>query len=395
MKTKSLLGGEKIVDILIMRACILLLLFVFVLLATTVGAAAKTYEEYVSSLPAGCEPVPRECFNQAVKEGQLNIYDWAEWWPEELFTGFQKEFGIKIVRDNFANYDEALTKFKLYPNAPYDWWYGTPRQLTEAVAKGLLHEFNHSWIPNVNKYMRQDAKNANWAPGYKYFVNITLTPESYVINTRFIDKNDPRIPSFKFVFEGGETYKGRLAVREDYLRVIGNTLKYLGYSVNSTDKKELMEAKKALMKLKPYIKMFDSWPKRAVMAEEIWIVMTTPNDFVPLDKEMGRGVFYACWPPEGCFLSPNGFMIPKGGGHPAAAHLWTNYIYRPDKCGLLIESIGFPCAHNAIDKYLSDYVRKWITIPQEYVSKCEGILPQAYTGEGEKLRAEIWEELKR
>ena len=148
MKSRSFLGGEKIVHSLIMTVCISLFLFVFVLSAGSVGAAAKTYEEYVSSLPDECEAVPRECFNQAMQEGQLNIYDWAAWWPEELFTGFQKEFGIKIVRDNFSNYDAALTKFKLYPKAPYDWWYGTPKQLTQVVPKGLLHEFNHSWIPN-------------------------------------------------------------------------------------------------------------------------------------------------------------------------------------------------------------------------------------------------------
>jgi len=395
MKSKNLVVSKGPVHPLIKTVLISLCLLIFAISASGVGAVVKTYEEYVSSLPDGCEPVPRECFNQAIEEGQLNIYDWAAWWPEELYAGFQKEFGIKIVRDNFANYDEALTKFKLYPEAPYDWWYGTPKQLTQVIPRGLLYEWSHAWIPNVNKYMKEDAKNASWDPGYKYFVNVTLTPESYVINTNFIDKDDPRIPSWKFLFEGGETYKGRLALRNNMHRVIGNTLKYLGYSVNSTNEKELMEAKEVLMKLKPYIKMFSSWPKRAVMAQEIWIVMTTPNDYVPLDKILGPGVFYPCWPPEGCFLSPNGFMIPKGGGHPAAAHLWTNYIYRPDKFALLIEEIGFPHAHNAIDKYLSDYVKKWITLPENYLSKCEVIQPQAYTGKGQELRTAIWEELKR
>ena len=240
MESRNLLGGG---DTLIMKLFISLVLFVFALSASSVGAAAKTYEEYVASLPDECQPVPRECFNQAIEEGQLNIYDWAAWWPEDLFTGFQKEFGIKIVRDNFSNYDEALTKFKLYPDAPYDWWYGTPKQLAQVVPRGLLHEFNHDWIPNVNKYMKEDAKNASWAPNYKYFVNITLTPESYVINTNHLDKNDPRIPSWRYLFEGGETYKGRLALRDNMHRVIGNTLKYLGYSVNSTNEKELMVRK--------------------------------------------------------------------------------------------------------------------------------------------------------
>lgn len=44
--------------------------------------------DYVSSLPEGCFPVPQDCFEQAVEEGELCIYDWAEWWPEEIYEGF-------------------------------------------------------------------------------------------------------------------------------------------------------------------------------------------------------------------------------------------------------------------------------------------------------------------
>ncbi len=32
----------------------------------------------------------------------LHIIDWAEWGPEEIYEDFSKEYGIKIVRDNFA-----------------------------------------------------------------------------------------------------------------------------------------------------------------------------------------------------------------------------------------------------------------------------------------------------
>jgi len=71
-------------------------------------------------------PVPKECMDQVRKEGsQLNIYDWAEWWPEKLFTDFEKEFGVKITRDHFASTDEMMTKFKLNPKTPYDLVLGT------------------------------------------------------------------------------------------------------------------------------------------------------------------------------------------------------------------------------------------------------------------------------
>jgi hypothetical protein len=48
------------------------------------------------------------------------IYDWAEWWPEELFKNFEKEFGVKVTRDHFADTEEMVTKIKLNPKVPYD-----------------------------------------------------------------------------------------------------------------------------------------------------------------------------------------------------------------------------------------------------------------------------------
>ena len=42
-------------------------------------------------------PVPKKCMEQVRKEGnELYVYNWSEWWPNELFQNFTKEFGVKI-----------------------------------------------------------------------------------------------------------------------------------------------------------------------------------------------------------------------------------------------------------------------------------------------------------
>ena len=78
----------------------------------TTALAAGKYKDY---------PVPKECLDQVKKEGSiLHIYDWAEWWPEDLFKNFTKEFGVKITRDHYADTEEMVTKIKLNPKTPYD-----------------------------------------------------------------------------------------------------------------------------------------------------------------------------------------------------------------------------------------------------------------------------------
>jgi spermidine/putrescine transport system substrate-binding protein len=213
----------------------------------------KTYDEYVASLEEGYEPVPRECFDQAMKEGQLNIYDWAAWWDEDLYNDFSKIFGIKIVRDNFANYEEMLTKYKLNPNLKYDFVIPGPRAFDQMKAIGLVSKLNHDWLPNVNKNIRPSFKQMAFDPGYQYTILYGLSMAGYIVNTSFVDKKDPRLGHWAFLFEAPKDLPshGKLVIRDNMYSVIGAALQYLGYSLNSVDEKELMEAKKALLDIKP------------------------------------------------------------------------------------------------------------------------------------------------
>jgi len=375
----------------------LILLIAFALMASPVfaGGKLKTYEAYVASIQKGCEPVPRECFEQAVKGKKFAMYDWAAWWPEKLYKGFEEEFGIKIIRDNYPGLDEALSKFRLNPKTSYDYWLTNPKSEWYMKNWDLLETVNHDWIPNVNRYMAEDIKNASWDPGYKYCVLTTLGFDAYVVNTNFINKNDPRIPSWKFLFEGWDVYKDKLIMRNEMNRVIGNTLKHLGYSLNSTDPEELKAAEKALLRLKPHIMAFDSWPKRAVMAQEVWVIEGVVHDYQGLGKLAGpTNPFYVAYPPNGCLISPMLIVIPKGGSNPAACHLFMNYLYRPENFAMLINSVAYGHGHTAVDNLLNEQTKIWMTPPDGYREKCEVLLPQAFTGEGEKLRAKIWEKLK-
>lgn len=376
----------------------LILILAVSLMASSAFAAGKfkTYAEYVASIPKGSEPVPRECFEQAIAGKTFAMYDWAAWWPEELYKNFEEDFGIKIVRDNYPDLDEALAKFRLNPKTPYDYWLTDPKAVWHMQNWNLLNTVNHNWVPNANRFMAEDIKNAAWDPGYKFTVLTTLGYDGYVVNTNFVKKDDSRIPSWKFLFEGWDAYKDRLIMRNEMDRVIGNTLKYIGYSLNSTNPKELKAAEEVLLRLKPHIMAFDSWPKRAVMAGEVWIIEGVVHDYLSLGKLAGKtNPFYAAYPTEGCLLSPMLIVIPKGGNNPAAAHLFINYLYQPSNFAKLINEVAYGHGHTGIDNLINQDTKVWMTPPEGYRKKCEVISPAAFAGEGEKMRAGIWEKVKK
>lgn len=344
--------------------------------------------------PEGAKSPQDELMEQVRKEGsKLYIYDWAEWWPEEIYSGFSKEYGIEIVRDNFADMDEMFTKFKLQPDVEYDLTLPEVRVFMQMKELGFLKELNHDWLPNVNQYLLESLKNTAFDPGCHYSVPTELYFQGYCYNSRYVDEKDPRIGSWALLYEGKE-YAGRITMLDDMYNVIGCALKYLGYSYNSDDEEELMKAKEVLLRQKPWVMAYDSWPKRLVLEEQAVIAHTWVGEAWHFHQEVDtiRGVM----PKEGGEMGSDVLVIPKGARHPAAAHLFMDYVFRPEVNALLIETIGYAPVHKAVPDLLPEEMKAWpgVTPSEEVFSKYEFVQPKAFTGKGLELRTKIWEELK-
>ena len=379
MEMKNLIKGSLVI--------ILGFIFFLGILSGSVLAGSK-YKDF---------PVPQECMDQVRKEGnKLFLYDWAEWWPEKIFKDFEEEFGVKITRDHFADSEEMIAKFKLNPKAPYDLVLGVgPMHAVRLNAIGLLKEINHDWIPNVDAYLVDVAKNWSYDPGNHFQLTWNFYYTNYGYNSQYVDPNDPLVGSWKLLFDGAEKYSGKITMIDNMYNTIGAALKYLGYSWNSDNESELMEAKEVLLKQKPHVVAYDSWPRRLVMEKEAWISQMWNGDpwYLSKDAPTYRGVV----PREGTFFGAGTNLIPKGGQHPATAHLFLNYIFRTEVNAFLIEAVGKTPAHKHVMEFMSDKAKAWpgFVLDPEWVKKCDTFEEKAYIGKGKELRAKIWEELKR
>jgi spermidine/putrescine transport system substrate-binding protein len=354
--------------------------------------APDAYDEYVAGLLAGEFPVPRETYEQAIEEGKLYIYDWAEWWPDEIFEGFSEEFGIEVIRDHFASGDEVKTKFNLYPETPFDLILRPGEDLIFPLREaGALQQINHDWIPNMVEYIPERFMEIEYDPGWKYSIAASVYFTCYVYNTNLVD--DPRIPSWSVLFEPADEYKGRITLLDSAIETVGAALKYLGYNWYSDDEAELMEAQELLLEVKPHVMAYDSWPLMLLNGDEALISHLWYGDGWFLNAEYEAIV--PALPAEGTLLGMGLNFHPIGSPNPAAAHLFLNYFYRPEVAALLIETIWYPSIHTAVPELLSEEVLEKVALPEGYIDKCDPLDPRGFTGRGLELRTEIWEEMRR
>jgi len=352
--------------------------------------APDAYEEYVAGLPEGCLPAPREAFEQAIEEGELYIYEWAEWWPEEIFEGFSEEFGIEVIRDNFASTAEVKAKFSLHPETPYDMVTGLGiEDFVPLQEVGAAQQINHDWIPNVMEYTPEKLMEMEYDPGLEYSVITDMYFVGYAYNTKYVD--DPRIPSWSVLLDPAEEFKGRITLLDNAVLTIGAVLKYLGYDWFSDNEAELMEAKELLLELKPHVMAFDSYPTLLIHGDEALISNLWVGDAWFFDYEYAVPVL----PTEGTNVGVDVSFHPIGSPNPAAAHLFQNYLFRPEVNALLIETIWYSPVHTAVLELLPADFQEKVAVPEGYLDKCDPFDPRAITGRGLELRMEIWEEMKK
>jgi len=355
------------------------------------AAEKAAYDKYVAGLPAGSLPVPQDCFEQAMEEGEVCLYEWEGWWPDEVYENFSEEFGIKVTRDGFGGSSEVRAKFLLYPETDYDLIICIgPSSFDFLQEAGALQQINHDWTPNVWEYVPEGSLDVGYDPGWKSSVGFEMWFTAPVLNTELVD--DPRLPSWSVMLEPMDEVKGKIAMWNDQDAVIGAALKYLGYNWNSDNEAELMEAKELVLELKPDIMVFDSAPKTLLLTDEVWISGQWYNDGWSLHEDYEA--IEPWFPAEGTEQGIDLLMNPIGSSNPAAAHLWINYIFRPEVNALICETLRLSPFHTASVELFSEEVRGKVAVPEGYLAKCDSYEPRRVTGRGLELRTAIWEELR-
>jgi putrescine transport system substrate-binding protein len=117
--------------------------------------------------------------------------------------------------------------------------------------------------------------------------------------------------------------------------VIQLALKYLGLDPNSTRREDFKAAEQLLLKVRPYIRSFDSSEYLNGLAnQELCISMSWSSDYAlshARAKAAGVNVNLAFTvPKEGANETFSSWLIPDGAPHPQAAHEFINFILRPD-----------------------------------------------------------------
>ena len=323
----------------------------------------------------------------AQEEKKLNVYNWDTYIGETTLSSFTDATGIEVQYDLYANNEELFAKLQT-GNPGYDVIFPSDYMVATMIAKGMLVELDHSKIPNMaNIDPDPNFADPKFNPGLKYGL-------PYMWGTIGIGyrKSKVETPTSWAAVLDSDQYSGRTALLADMRTVIGIALKYLGYSMNSTNEAEIAEARDLLIKQKRHIKTFaEDNGQDLLLSGEVDICMEWNGDIVSAMQE-DDDLSYVV-PKEGTNVWMDNICIPTGAPHPENAHAFINHLHDPQVNAEIANTIQFATSNQAAKEFINpdDLANPAIYPPAEVVAKSEALID---VGEFTPVYDRAWTEIQ-
>jgi spermidine/putrescine-binding protein len=279
-------------------------------------------------------------------DGDLNLYNWTDYIPtgslaeefevKDLVAGFEDEYGVNVTLTFFNSNEDMLAQIDA--GASYDVVVPSDYMVTTMRDADLLVELNREAIPNFANIAPlfadplYDRGNLFSAP-YQW----GTTGIGYLYGS--IDDSEGVSWAVLFDPELAAPNAGYISLLDDTRETLGSALKYLGYSLNTTNPDEVDEAAALIASTKEWIAAFNSSSYWTLLSSgEVNVSQGWNGDFLgeydriteyDADGEItysGYDDFGFAIPVEGSAAWVDTMAIPVTAEHPCTAHAFVNYM---------------------------------------------------------------------
>jgi spermidine/putrescine-binding protein len=320
---------------------------------------------------------------------ELHVYNWSEYIDPEIYEEFEQEFGVKVIEDTFSSNEDLLAKLQAGATG-YDIIVPSDYMLAIMIELDLLAEINYDNIPNF-KNVDGKFKDPPYDPGNKYSVPYQWGTTGIGYNADLFEEA-PDSWSYLFDQEMASEYVGKMTMLNDSREVIGAALKYLGYSLNSTNEQELEEAKQLLLQQKDWVSAYDSEAFGDLIASGDAVIGHGWSGGYFMAAVEAPHVWYVI-PQEGGVIWTDNLAIPKTAPSQYTAEVFIDYLLRPEVGAKITNFTWYGSPNKASEEFIDAEILEepGIYPPPEVMDRLEFIRD---VGEATVIYDRVWTEIK-
>ncbi len=310
----------------------------------------------------------------------LNIYNWSDYIAEDTIKNFQKETGIKVRYDTYDN-NEILHAKLVAGKTGYDIVVPGSHFAKTQIEGGLLQKLDRSKLSNwgnldkglLDQLAKLDPGNAHlvdWLWGY-VTVGININKVKAALGDLPMPEN-----AWSLLFDPKYASKLKscgVSVLDSASEVLPAALLYLGKPPYSREAADYAEAGKLLKSIRPFVTKFSSSGYIEDMvggatclvmgfSGDINIARSRAAEAASDTKSKSKAkpkapvLIEALVPKTGATLFFDTMAIPKDAKNVENAHLFINYILRPEVHASLTNKVFYANPNAASLKFVQKEV---------------------------------------
>lgn len=297
-------------------------------------------------------------------DGDLAMFGWAEYIDPEQLDAFGEEFGIGTTYSVFDS-NEAMQAIVSVGGSGHDVILPSDYMVGIMGESGDLMTLNTAALPNVVN-LNPDFTGLDFDPEDTWSVPYQAGTTGLAVDTDVLGDDYPRSWGLIFDPEVSEQYAGMITMLNDPRETLGAALRYLGYSLNTTDADELAEAGALIADAKGRLAAFDSVTADELLTSgETAIAHGFSGDlFVQfLDTDDPERYEYFV-PEEGGARWIDTLAIPFDAPHPCTAHTFINWLLDAENGADLTNWNYYTTPNAAAEAGLDDELIEFVEDPE-------------------------------
>ncbi|MFN3178622.1 MAG: spermidine/putrescine ABC transporter substrate-binding protein [Thermus sp.] len=320
--------------------------------------------------------------------GTLYFLNWADYIPEDLLRKFERETGAKVVLDTFESPEAMLAKLKAGADREFSLVVAPDYYVLQMAREGLiapLEKGRLKGLANLDPFFLDPP----YDPGLQYSIPYLWGTTGLAYREDLVQGS---VDSFAVLFDPARQV-GPFLLLDEMRETIGAALKYLGYSVNTTDPEALERAKGVLLEAKGRSVGFAGGVEalNRILAGDAALTLAYSGDVLQAKQEDERLRYVL--PKEGGTLWTDAVVVLKRGPSQDLAYRFMDFLLEPENAAALAEYTRYATPVAKALPLLPEEMRQDPTVfpPEEVRQKLEYLKD---LGPDIALYDRVWTEVK-
>lgn len=310
----------------------------------------------------------------------LYVYNAAEYMDKSTIMDFEKEYKVRVEYSEFESNEDMYESVVANPSK-YDVLIPSDYMIDRLIKEDRLAKIDKTKVSNIsnvaNEYLSPEYDKNN-----DYTVPYMTGTLGILYNTK---KVSTPVDSWTALFD--QKYRGKILMWDSQRDCLGATLKMLGYSMNSKNESELLEAQARLVAQRSYAQYGEEEIRDMMIAGEGTVALMYSGEAKNAINQ-NNDLAYVI-PKEGGNKWIDGFVITKGTKHLEMAQNFINFMCRPNIAIRNMTETGYT---SAIKGAWNEFGDDAVMFPSESeLARCEAFL---YDKDAVELYNKIWSKIR-